>query len=52
MFQMPTADHRCLCVRQMEQITGERTASIRDRSKLQRTIHAIPPQHDQGILRN
>jgi len=37
---------------QMEQITGEPTASIRDRSKLQRAIHAIPLQHAQGILRN
>jgi len=52
MFRMPSPDHRCLCVMQMEQITGERRTSIRDRSKLQRAIHAIPLQHAQGILRN
>ena len=52
MFRMPSADHRCLCDMQMEQITGERRASIRDRSKLQRAIRAIPLQHAQGILRN
>lgn len=51
-FRMPNADHRCLCVMQMVQITGERRASIRDRSKLQPAIHAIPLQHAQGILRN
>lgn len=52
MFRIPSADHGCLCVMQMEQITGEHRASIRDRSKLQQAINAIPLQHVQGILRN